>query len=240
MRLLACLVALVLAPVAQAGPEPEGTWALEMRVVSAARVPVIGDVTSTTVTVGLLETVAGAVGWSQRYTVCDVHLAEEGKLIRSSLPRAFVQALPVRTVSASLEQGRYVADLGTVQLGFDAEASAGSVPLSAEHPAVLDFEGDGYPGFTVHVDVPLFPGVRVYLIQASSTALHGELVSPDRVVGRSEVSWLEQHVIGASLGAFARSPVVRPVNDEGFFQLLRVPDGTACAEVQGLLAGVGP
>ncbi len=220
--------------------ELQGTWALEMHIVSAASVPVIGDVRSTTVTYSLMETVSGEDGWTQHYSVCDVVLTGQTRLMRSSLSQAFIDALPERSVHPVLNDGAYQVDLGEVSLGFDPGLSAGHTPQQASDPAVLDHEGDGAPGFTVKVDVWLMPTVAIYLTQANHTFLEGELVSPDRVVGRPMVSRLEQHVIGASHSAFGRSPIVRPLNDEGSFQLVRVPTGTRCEDIQGLLADGDP
>jgi hypothetical protein len=240
---VACAVVPILlawAPALRAEPAstgPGGPWALEMRVVSAADVPVIGEVRSTTVTRGLLEGVAGLGGEAQRYTVCDVALAGQRGRIRSTLPEAFIRALPVRDVLARFEDGRYRADLGVVPLGFDLAASGGALPRSAGDPAVLDFEGDGAPGFTVLVDMPLFPTVAIHLVQVTASVLEGEQVDGDRVAGRPRVSRLEQRVLGASLPAFARSPRIRPVDGAGSFELRRLPEGSTCREVLALWGG---
>lgn len=217
----------------------DGTWALEMHVVSAASVPVLGDVRSTTVTHGLLEAIPGD-GPTWRYSVCDVELTGQSRLMKSTMPPAFVEALPARTVRAARGHDGVHVDLGSVALGFDPDHSAGRVPRTAQDPAVRDHEGDGAPGFTVRVDVPFMPTVEVYLAQASELVLVGTMVGPDRVVGRPVVARLEQHVIGASHSAFGRSPVVRPLNDEGWFQLVRVPAGTGCDDVRDRLPGVAP
>lgn len=213
----------------------QGTWALELHVVSAASVPVIGDIRSTTVTYGLLEPTADEDGEAQRYSVCGVDLRSPTRLMRSSLPQAFLDALPRRIVHAEVDGSVYRVDLGATSLGFEPLSSAGRVPSDADDPAVRDHEGDGAPGFTVLVDVPLMPTVEVYLTQTTDLSLVGELVAPGRIVGRPTVSRLEQHVIGASHSAFGRSPVVHAVDDDGSFQLWRVPTGTHCDDLHGML-----
>ncbi len=228
-------------PAAHAEPSGMGgSWALDMRVVSAAEIPVIGQVRSTTVTLGLLEGVDGRQGEAHRYTVCDVALAGQRGRIRSTLPEAFVRALPVRTVPVRVDGDLYVADLGVMPLGYDHAASGGVLPDDAGDPAVIDHEGDGAPGFTVWVDLPLFPTVSVHLVQVTASVLEGERVGPDRVTGQPKVSRLEQRVIGASVAAFARSPRIRPVDGAGSFELRRLPDGAGCAEVLDLLEGERP
>lgn len=230
----AALAALVL-PAARAEPLGiPGSWALDMRVVSAAEIPVIGEVRSTTVTRGLLERGDGSAEDVSRLTVCDVGLTAQSGPIRSSLPEAFLRAFPVRTVSVRLDEDRYTVDLGVTSLGYDPVASDDALPSSSEDPTVVDFEGDGAPGFTVHVDVPLFPTVSIHLVQVTQSVLEGVWAGPDRVVGRPLVSRLEQRVLGASIGLFARSPRIHPVDGAGSFELRRLPDGSTCEAVLDL------
>ncbi len=228
-----------LAPAHAAPPDLGGSWALALRMVSAAQLPVLGAVESTTVSYGLLRELPSVDGPAQRYEVCRVELEGRGALVRSTIPAAFIAALPVRTIRPELRpDGASWAldlDLGDMHLGFEPTVSGGLPPRVADHAAVLDSDGDGSPGATVLVDVPLFPTVQVWITQATSLALHGSMEDPDTIRGVAELSYLEQHVVGASHRLFARSPTIAPVEDASSFLMLRIPDDAGCDRVPALV-----
>ncbi len=237
VALLAASTALA-APTA-APPELSGTWAVELTLVSAATIPVLGSVDSTTVTTGRMRTIATERGVTQRYEICDVTVEDRGAIVTSSIPDAFVEALPIRTVSpwaeATDEGWRYRVELGSTHVGYDPGLSGGRPTTDAEDPATIDSDGDGAPGATVMVSVPLFSDVSVHITQGSRLALDGTWLSDDLVHGRAVTSYLEQNVVGASNRLFARSPSIRPDNDESSFTLVRVPDGASCSELPALM-----
>ena len=220
-------------------PELGGAWALELTLVSAAKIPVLGNVNSTTVSIGHLRTLSSERGVVQRYEVCEVSLEDRGKLVTSSIPDAFVQALPVRTVTptavATDDGWSYRMDLGSTHVGYDPAISHGKPPSSAGDPAVIDSDGDGAPGATVVVSIPLFSDVDIHITQGTALSLHGTWATDGFVQGRADVAYLEQNVIGASNKLFARSPTIRPVNELSGFTLVRVPDDASCSELQGLV-----
>jgi hypothetical protein len=236
--MLALLTALTGAALA-APPSTGGTWALELTLVSAARIPVLGEVNSSTVSHGLLSPVGSGDDAALSYEVCDVSVVDRGSVVTSSIPEAFVRALPVRSLHPTTVQDdegwRYRVDLGSTHVGYDPALSGGVPPSSADHPATRDSDGDGAPGATVVVSIPLFSDVDIHITQGTALVLDGRWIGDDLVRGSALVSYLEQHVLGASNRLFARSPSIRPVHELSTFTLSRVPDSASCDELVATL-----
>jgi hypothetical protein len=219
-------------------PDISGTWGIELSLVSASKIPVLGDMDSTTITYGRLHSQRGEDGWTQRYEVCDVDLVDRGSVVTSSIPEAFVDALPERTVrphsSASAHGWRFQMDLGATHMGYDPAISA-RPPTSPSDPAITDPDGDGAPGATVVVSVPLFSDVEIHITQGTTLAIDGAWMGPDTIRGQAHVSYLEQNVVGASNRLFARSPSIQPVNELSTFTMVRLPDDASCDELPALV-----
>ncbi len=219
-------------------PDISGTWGIELTLVSASRVPVLGEMDSTTITYGRLRGEQGVDGWTQRYEVCDVDLLDRGSIVTSSIPDAFVAALPARTVrprSAAADDGwRFSMDLGSTHMGYDPDISA-RPPTSASDAAITDPDGDGAPGATVLVSIPLFSEVEIHITQGTTLSIDGAGLDPDTIRGQAHVSYLEQNVVGASNRLFARSPSIQPVNELSTFTMVRLPDDASCRELPALV-----
>jgi hypothetical protein len=224
-------------------PELGGTWALELTMVSAAKVPVLGSMDSVTVTTGRLRTVADDGDVTQLYEICDLSVVDQGAFVTSSIPQAFVDAIPARhvepVVDATADGWRYRVDLGVSHVGYDPALSGGRPTKDARHPATRDSDGDGAPGATVVIGIPMFSDVEIHITQGAAMSLQGDWIGDDLVQGQVLVSYLEQNVVGASNRLFARSPAVEPVNEQSSFTLVRVPDDAACGELPALVRTAG-
>ncbi|MCK6505670.1 hypothetical protein L6R53_20115 [Myxococcota bacterium] len=235
----ALLLAAALAPLAIASTPPDlaGPWALEMAVVSAARVPVVGDVKSTSRTWILLEVGPdGAGGLVQDHRVCAAEV--KGGLVHTRVPARFVAAIPPKRYPVRLlAQGTgwsFAADTGAYAMGFDTACSA-TVPVEQGDPCVRDADGDGIPGATIHAKAPAFPWVEVYIAQRMHPLLDGAVVSPDRVEGGIQLEVMDTRVLGASNRLFASSPTVTPLPAESRFQMERLSE----ASCEAVLAHFG-
>jgi hypothetical protein len=220
-------------------PDPGGTWAVELTMVTAAKVPVLGSLDSVTVTTGRLRTVDTSDGVAQQYEVCEVSVEDQGSIVTSSIPEAFVHALPSRIVNpttwATTQGWGYSLDLGATHVGYDPALSGGRPTTDADHPATVDADGDGAPGATVLISIPMFSDVEIHITQGTRMALDGSWVDDDLITGQVLVTYLEQNVVGASNRLFARSPSVQPVHDRSTFTMVRVPDGASCGELPALV-----
>jgi hypothetical protein len=219
-------------PAAVAEETWEGRYGLDVRVAAVARVPFFGDEPSVTRTVMLIDVRRTDAGMVQRQRVC--HVSTASPRMRTTIPAAFVDALPVREYPGIFPDAagdRYFADTGVESIGFDPAATAGLLPRGASDRGVVDSDGDGNPGATVVGHFPLFGAVRLYLVQRSHVTLEGRRTAPGRVEGTVHVRLMEQRTIGASNRLFRRNVTVRPDPERSGFTLLRVPAGTDCAEL---------
>lgn len=231
MTLATITLALSLLPSAGASslPDISGPWALEIAAVNAAKVPVIGSVKSTSRTWILIDIMQDARGQVQDHRVCAAEVS--GGLVKTRIPAGFVQAIAPKRYPIELGlDGRYTADTLAYQMGFDTSCSK-DPPTQADDPCVLDADGDGHPGGTIHAKAPAFPWVEVYVAQQVHPLLDGRVVSVDRIEGGVVLAEMNTQVLGASNRLFASSPTVRPLSEESTFQMARLSEGAGCAQV---------
>ncbi len=221
---------------AETGPAlGEGRYVLELHSASRARVPVVGWTPSVTVSVVLVDLVRTANGWEQRQEVCDVRMESHKRRGETTIPDAFVASLPPKRYAVELTSSEdglsYVADLGIDTLGYDPTV-AKELPRKPGDAGVLDTDGDGKPGVTVRVSVPLIGGADIYVVQRASMRLVGEVVADGMVKGRIEVDTFEQRTLAATNFMFKGSPDIEPVPEESWFVMRRAP-GATCENVTG-------
>lgn len=213
---------------------PAGRYALELRLVSSAKLPLLGTERSVTTTLMLIELAPNGAGWTQSHRVCDVRM-QGSSALRLTVPPAFVQSFAERSYPATLvREGdwRYTADMGLEALGFDPAVTGGELPRSADAPGVQDSDGDGEPGASVELHVPGFGRARLFVVQRSHLVLRGTQTAPDRFTGQVDILLQEQRTLGADPGIFRRTPRIRPNPERSGFALVRVRPGTGCAELR--------
>lgn len=220
-------------------PDLSGRYVMTLHVASRARIPVLGWMPSQTISTVLVDLVrTGDHRYEQRHQVCTVDIESDRSQAKTTIPDAFVAALPVKTYQVELsavEQGwGYTADLGDDHIGYDPSKSA-DVPQRAKDPAVTDPDGDGKPGMTVLVTVPLFGEGELYLVQRGRMRLAGAVVSDTTIEGQLEVVALEQRTLKATNPLFSLSPALEPMPDASWFRLERAA-GATCAGIRGLAA----
>lgn len=208
----------------------EGRYRLTLHSASRAKVPVLGWTPSVTTSVLLVELSRAGDGWVQAHQVCDVRMSGPDGRSRTTIPDAFVAALPDKRYPVALrpDEGalRYVADLGVDHVGYD-PALTDELPEDAEDVGVIDADGDGMPGVTVQVTAPVAGSADVYVVQRGSMRLVGEVADDGTVSGRIEVDVLEQRTLGASKWMFGGSPEIRPVPEDSWFTMAPTSD-TRC------------
>ncbi|HEX8361787.1 MAG TPA: hypothetical protein VF613_16840 [Longimicrobium sp.] len=227
LRPVAVLAALPLCASARTVGAWEGLYAMELRVGSIARVPVMGSQRSVTRSLLLVEMERRGGRLVQRQRVCDVAITSPR--VRMTVPAAFVHALHPREYTAEVSGG-YTADPGVDYVGYDPRVTGGALPSDARSPGVVDSDGDGEPGATVVGHFPLVGRVRLFVAQRAHVLLRGRQVSEGRVEGGVEVLLLEQRTLGASNRFFERTLPVRPDPGAGGFTLVRT-QVAGCAEL---------
>jgi len=206
-----------------------------MRTATKASVPVIGStlIQTTTDLLATLKRVNGAL--VQTHQTCSVHPVASRALVQTILPDAFIRALGSKTYPVTLTEQdgywRFDADLGPQHIGFHGNLSGGAMPRNKHHPAIYDWDGDGKPGASVWLDVPIIGHVRIYMVQLAHSRLSGWVESVDRVSGEAEMMQIDQKTIGADNRLFAGSPSIAVGEGHKAFEMERLPEGSTCAEV---------
>ena len=169
-----------------AQPLSPGMYRLEMRMAARARIPVLGESRSATVSVSLARVRAVEGALVQSHRVCDARIDGGDGLVRMIFPARFIAALAEHAYPLELrsEAGvwRYRADLGTEHVGYVPRGD-GTLPRAADDPSVVDWDRDGQPGATLGLAVPVAPDGELHIVQRGRTVLEGRVTGPDRVEG---------------------------------------------------------
>ena len=232
------LAAFLLALPARAASPLEGSWRLDVVVMTRLKVPLLGDTVVETHKVMLAHFRADASGGLQaEQRACAMYARSNRKMAETWFPATFIAAMatqryPVQVGQTADGKLSLRAELSPVRLGWDPALSPGGMPQEADDPGVVDADHDGQPGVTIHVRAPLFGTVGVFMVQHSVTLLEGQLDSPDRGGGRARLLHMEQRNLGATNPLFGSN--VHPVPDPSgsWFSLDRVPEATTCATVE--------
>jgi len=229
-------------------PDLSGDWRLDLYVVSHARIPVLGTTTILARTI-FQSTVDGQPGSQVLHTrPCALHPQTTRPIATTTIPQAFVDHLPPKDVPLVMDSdaaGRwsFVADMQPQDVGWTRArhrpVPGALVPQDASHPAVLDFEGDGHPGATIHLEAPLFGDIEIYVVQTAHTVLSAAVGAGDVIEGSAHPRAFAQRTIGASNRLFISNPDIELDAGQSRFRLARVPAGTTCAALaRGEGAGV--
>ncbi|HXS18049.1 MAG TPA: hypothetical protein VN764_12720, partial [Polyangiaceae bacterium] len=163
--------------------------------------------------------------------LCDLRLESSTRLVKTTFPAAFINALPPVRVDAAISQrgGESFLSSGTQTLVIGAELKRPeheALPEVASDPRVIDQDKDGKPGMTVRVD-GIVSG-EIYVVQRSSTQYSGP-ATRDGFAGRIEVD-VEQVIVGASSGLLRHGSTPEPNSKLSAFALGRVSNTATCAQ----------
>jgi len=226
---------LALTALATAEPilEP-GLYRLDTVLVTESKVPFHGRVRAWNTSTALVRLDRDGTGWRQEQRLCRVGVTDDSRVAETVIPQAFVdatpvQAFPVRFVAEG-DGWRYIADPGPLDVGWDPVAAGGVLPSEPDDPGVVDWEGDGTPGATVQLDVPVFRRVDLYVVQRGHSVFSGT-VRDGMVHGLVEVVHLEQHTVDATNGWFEANLPTEIVAADSTFRLAPVPPGSTCASL---------
>jgi hypothetical protein len=217
-------------------PLPPGAYRLEMILTSTTRLPFFGSSKSASKSVSLVEIRSDGVKLIQSHKVCDFRVLEDSKMIRMIFPEKFIAALANHSYPIQLEKNAegwsYRADLGVERIGYRADGAEDKLPVKVDDPAVFDWDGDGHPGATLKISVPLLPDGELYVVQRGHSVLNGRVVQPGKIEGNIEVRDFEQRVLDAWPGFLANTPEITPDPKESRFILTAMPAGTTCAAIR--------
>lgn len=206
-----------------------GRYGLELVLGSDAVLPFLGPTPGTSRSWSLVEVREVNGRLVQRHQTCAVRM--EGRTGSTSvhLPPAFVAALPQREVPIS-DSDVYRVDLGEDAIGYDPKR--GPMPVALGDAALIDSDGDGQPGATVELHIPVLGVVQLYIVQRGHVRLQGRAAEGGVIRGVVETVALDQRTLGASRPLFDHSPTVRPRPERSSFRLVPMPEVKGCAELR--------
>lgn len=224
------------APAQEDPPLSPGTYRLEMIMASTARIPFFGTSKSASKSVSLVQIRRDGNGWSQSHKVCDVRVLDSG-VIKMEFPEKFIAALVNHTYPIQLEKDAqgwtYRADLGMERIGYRTDGTGDKLPAKIDDAAVFDWDGDGHPGATLKLSVPLLPAGELYIVQRGQSILSGRVLQAGRIEGTLEVRQFDQRVLGARPSFLARSPEIEPNAKESRFTLSQIAADSSCLSLRG-------
>lgn len=218
-------------------PLPTGTYRLEMREVHAARFPVLGRTRTAWASLALAHVRREGDTLIQEHRLCDVRFESGLPLVAMVMPAPMRESLVRAPYAVELEPlpdggWRYRADLGFEHVGYTPASPGDPPPRRGSDPSVFDSDGDGKPGATLHLEVPVLDPFELYVVQRGHAVLDGRIVEPGRVEGGLEAE-LDQVVIGSDPYFLKRNPKLEPEPGMSSFALVPVPDDSTCASLLG-------
>lgn len=219
------------------------SWVLDVLVATRTEVPVMGETRVYTRSTMLVrfERVDGVL--VQRQRLCRVDVSDDTRLAETVIPPAFIAAWPEQVFRPTLTEDagawRYSGDPGAVAIGYDPATSGGVVPTRPSSPGVQDWEGDGQPGATVHLVVPVLGAVELYVAQVGHTRFQGQW-DGQSIVGAVEMRHFDQNTLGASHGLFDSSPRTQFVPELSGFRLSPIGTVSGCAQLASVYTPGAP
>lgn len=207
-----------------------------MIMASISRLPLFGTSKSASRSISLVEIRDGGGELIQTHEVCDFRVLDDSAMIKMIFPDKFVAALDKHSYTIQVEkdaQGwRYRADLGIERIGYRPGAGDAQLPTDADDPSVYDWDGDGKPGATLKLSVPLLPDGELYVVQRGHSVLNGRITQPGRIEGAIDVRSFEHRVLGARPGFLNKSPEIKPDPKESRFSITPVAPGSTCESLR--------
>lgn len=229
--------------VAKAPPDLSGTFHLRMDSETHAKIPVLGVAVITTSTNVLAKISHGPEGWRQEHTTCAVDTLTSKAIAKTVLPPPFIRAMGTKRypleIALQADGWHYTAHFKPQHIGYDADAANQVMPMDKAHPAIMDWDQDGHIGATVLLKIPVFGDVGIYMVQYNHSRLDGQIESADRVTGHMTMLGMNQHTIGASNRLFIANPHIESAPAPQPFVMVRIPEGSTCADVKRLAAAAG-
>lgn len=218
-------------------PVAPGMYRLEMILASSTRLPFFGMSRSASRSVSLIEIRSNGAGLLQAHEVCDFRVLQDSAMIKMVFPDKFVAALAKHSYPIQIEkdgQGwRYRADLGIERIGYKPIPGELLLPTKLDDPSVYDWDGDGHPGATLKITVPLLPDGELYVVQRGQSILNGRITGRGRIEGSIDVRSFEHRVLGAWPGFLNRSPEIVPDPAESRFSIIPIPQDSTCETLRG-------
>jgi hypothetical protein len=215
---------------------PPGAYRLEMIMASVSRLPFFGTSKSASRSISLVEIRREGGELIQSHTVCDFRVLDDSAMIKMIFPDKFVAALAKHSYAVQIAKDAqgwsYRADLGVERIGYRPGSGDTKLPTTADDPSVYDWDGDGNPGATLKLSVPLLPDGELYVVQRGHSILNGRVTQPGKIEGGIDVRSFEHRVLGARPGFLNKSPDIQADPKESRFSITQVAAGSTCESLR--------
>lgn len=217
-------------------PNIAGSWNLEVVTTAQARIAVVGKVTTTTRSLVAVDIVQNGTALEFHSRVCSIAVESSTPTIKTIIPEAFVNNLPMTRRAGVLRESprgwelhlpRHWEAQGVKLRDLNRE----SLPQTPDDPRVFDQDGDGNPGLTVRVE-GLVSG-EVYTIQRAWDEHRGRIIGTDLIEGT--VVWgAEQVILGATSRFLRSAPESSPHPDasKSYFRMRRAEGAAHCGQLK--------
>ncbi|QDG54142.1 hypothetical protein FIV42_26390 [Persicimonas caeni] len=221
-------------PKSQEVPSIEGVWAQKFVTTSISDPPVIGTVTSRTISFQKLSIEQNAGKLTISETPCDVRVVSDQNAVETTIPDQFVDHM-----GTFERDGRLVRRDDDIYLyvpkhlkfyGVRSSLGTDELPRSKGASAVYDQDKDGHPGVTIRLSGVL--SGELFVIQRSWDDLRGKLLSNGEFAGH--IDWHTDQIVLEKTGRiFGEMEAAKPHPDkkQSYFRMVKVDDSTTCQEI---------
>lgn len=211
-----------------------GTWAHKSLQTSLTDVPVGGEVEARTITLRITEVEQTDRTLAIRSKVCHSEVDGDSDTVTTRIPDAFVDGLPVAERRGQLEERNgelaLTVDHQCDVYGADLDDPQDALPTAPDAPTVVDADGDGDPGVTVHLEGMI--SAKLNIAQRGCDSYVGRVLSEDRV--RGTVDWsADQELLESNSMLVGSKPPSRPHPDaqKSWFEMRRVDEAMTCEQL---------
>ncbi len=214
------------------GGDAIGSWAMRRIYSANAQVPVVGVVTTTSISFSRLTVTADGTARTATDDLCNIVLESSSSLATPSLIPAYIASMPNEVATGALVDGALtLTPPPSIQGAVLVNPATDALPTTASDARVQDQDDDGLPGITVNLQVTGLGAQKLYIVQRLVASWVAQSVGTNRIEGLVDVDAYDQVTIGASNSLFdSDEPVV--LNENGnTFTMVRVDAGFTCADL---------
>ena len=220
-------------------PDLSGHWAKKVVQTSITKLPLVGKVTSQTISYLVFDATQEGDRVSWRPTTCDVRIDSDVDVVRTVLPDKFVDAVPSLTRTGRILPAdgegngpRLEIAPATMVMGANLRSpSDEKLPQSSDARPVVDGDRDGHPGVTIRIEGML--DGKMYIVQRGTDSYTAPL-DGDATRIRGLVDWQsERSVLKSTNPLIGSGPTTNPhpKAERSWFEMVRLDESMSCSEM---------
>lgn len=225
-------------------PDLSGDWAMVQVMVATADLPVVGNLSIDTIVGAFTHITQSGSRLILQDRYCFTDATPSTFLFKTNIADTTMQSIrpETRTATLSLDDCdfRFTQDWYTEIRGALLEDPENDpLPIDPEDSRLVDLEGDGHPGMTIHASIlGLFTG-ECYAVQRYRYRLEGTVFDANTIIGL--IDWTsEQTVVAATNSLFMESfsDDTDPDPTKHQFVMIRIDETWTCETLREQLAAI--